>query len=229
MWHNIKYGNLDATDEEVIAAAKMARIHDSIVSMPAGYDTIVGERGLKLSGGEKQRVAIARAMLKNSPILICDEATSALDSDTERSIMESLRQLAENRTSILIAHRLSTIRHADGGWARVLSTCPSLFLSPVCWSLVVGRWPLVVGAVACCMLLVARCFLFVVCCLLLSEIIVLNQGHVAERGTHDDLVAADGLYATMWRKQSEQAREVVPLVDDDDDDDAAEEKNTTGA
>lgn len=97
----------------MIEAAKRAHVHDAILRMPSGYDTIVGERGLKLSGGEKQRVAIARAILKNAPILICDEATSSLDSRTEASIMKDLRSIASSKTSIFIAHRLSTIRDAD--------------------------------------------------------------------------------------------------------------------
>jgi ATP-binding cassette subfamily B protein len=94
-------------------AAKAAHIHDTIMSMPDQYDTVVGERGLKLSGGEKQRVAIARAILKDAPILICDEATSSLDSGTEKEITDSLRELAVDRTTIIIAHRLSTVKHAD--------------------------------------------------------------------------------------------------------------------
>jgi len=113
IFHNIQYGNLDATEEEVYEAAKLAKIHDSIMSMPNGYQTRVGERGLKLSGGEKQRVSIARAILKDAPILLCDEATSALDSPTEVEIMASLKALAKNRTTILIAHRLTTIQDAD--------------------------------------------------------------------------------------------------------------------
>ena len=106
IYHNIAYGNLDATRDEVIEAAKTAELHSSIENWPQGYDTQVGERGLKLSGGEKQRVAIARAILKNSPILIFDEATSSLDSITENSIMNALDRATKGRTSILIAHRL---------------------------------------------------------------------------------------------------------------------------
>ena len=111
--HNIKYGNLSASDEAVIEAAKMAELHSSILHWPSGYQTQVGERGLKLSGGEKQRVAIARAILKNTPILIFDEATSSLDSITERGIMQALEQATCGRTSIIIAHRLSTVTHCD--------------------------------------------------------------------------------------------------------------------
>merc|ERR1719322_1558568 len=113
IYHNIAYGNLDATRDEVIEAAKTAELHSSIENWPQGYDTQVGERGLKLSGGEKQRVAIARAILKNSPILIFDEATSSLDSITENSIMNALDRATKGRTSILIAHRLSTVVNCD--------------------------------------------------------------------------------------------------------------------
>ncbi|MGM0583133.1 MAG: ABCB family ABC transporter ATP-binding protein/permease [Pseudomonadota bacterium] len=113
LYYNIAYGRPEATREEVEAAAKAARIHDFIARLPEGYQTVVGERGLKLSGGEKQRVAIARAMLKNPPILILDEATSALDTDTEREIQDSLKRLARNRTVLVIAHRLSTVVDAD--------------------------------------------------------------------------------------------------------------------
>ncbi len=110
---NIAYGDLDATDEEVIAAAQKAHLEDFIASLPDGYETQIGERGLKLSGGQKQRLAIARMFLKNPPILILDEATSALDTETERIIQQSLNELAENRTTLVIAHRLATIRDAD--------------------------------------------------------------------------------------------------------------------
>ena len=111
--YNIQYGNLSATWEEVVDAAKQAKIHDTIMSFPDGYDTIVGERGLKLSGGEKQRVAIARAILKDAPILLCDEPTSSLDSQTEMDIMNNIKQLGQERTTIIIAHRLSTIQDCD--------------------------------------------------------------------------------------------------------------------
>jgi ATP-binding cassette subfamily B protein len=111
--YNIHYGRTSATEAEVEAAARAAHIHDFIMSLPQGYATTVGERGLKLSGGEKQRVAIARAILKNPRILIFDEATSALDSETERSIQEELSRIAQGRTTLVIAHRLSTIMDAD--------------------------------------------------------------------------------------------------------------------
>ncbi|MGV6839208.1 MAG: ABCB family ABC transporter ATP-binding protein/permease [Planktomarina sp.] len=113
VYYNIAYGRADATRADVEAAAKAAQIHDFIVSLPDGYDTVVGERGLKLSGGEKQRVGIARTLLKNPPILLLDEATSALDTETEHGILESLIAMGEGRTVITIAHRLSTIVHAD--------------------------------------------------------------------------------------------------------------------
>ena len=111
--YNIAYGKLDATDEEIEAAAKAANAHKFISKMPQGYNTLIGERGMKLSGGEKQRIAIARAMLKNPPILILDEATSALDSESEKLVQEAIETLMKNRTVILIAHRLSTVKNAD--------------------------------------------------------------------------------------------------------------------
>jgi ABC-type transport system involved in Fe-S cluster assembly fused permease/ATPase subunit len=117
IYYNIHYGNLEATHEQVMEAARKAHLHDTIMQFPNQYDTIVGERGLKLSGGEKQRVAIARAILKpNAPILLCDEPTSSLDSQTEWDIMENLKQAAEGRTTLLIAHRLSTIQDCDEIW-----------------------------------------------------------------------------------------------------------------
>ncbi|GIX09895.1 ABC transporter ATP-binding protein/permease [Elioraea sp.] len=148
--YNIRYGRPDATDAEVEEAAKLARIHDFIVSTPDGYETRVGERGLKLSGGEKQRVAIARTILKNPPILVFDEATSALDTRTEREIQANLKELARDRTTLVIAHRLSTVMDAD-------------------------------------------------------EILVLDHGRIVERGTHAALLARDGIYAEMWRRQAELA------------------------
>ena len=111
--YNIAYGRPGAAHEEIIAAAKAAYIHDFIVSLPDGYDTTVGERGLKLSGGEKQRVAIARTLLKNPAILVFDEATSALDSQAEQAIQLQLKEIARNRTTLVIAHRLSTVADAD--------------------------------------------------------------------------------------------------------------------
>jgi len=111
--YNIAYGNPEASQEEVIQAAKSAHIHEFVQSLPDGYDTLVGERGLKLSGGEKQRVAIARTILKNPPILVFDEATSALDSKTEKSIQKELQSIAVNHTTLVIAHRLSTVMDAD--------------------------------------------------------------------------------------------------------------------
>ena len=113
IFYNIQYGRPSASREEVIAAARAAHIHDFIESLPEQYNTRVGERGLKLSGGEKQRVAIARALLKNPPILIFDEATSALDSQTEKAIQTELEQVAVGRTTLIIAHRLSTVMNAD--------------------------------------------------------------------------------------------------------------------
>ena len=144
--YNIAYGRPGATREEVEAAARAARIHDFIVSTPGGYDTTVGERGLKLSGGEKQRVAIARTLLKNPPILIFDEATSALDSANERAIQAELTSVAQDKTTLVVAHRLSTVVDAH-------------------------------------------------------EILVMEQGHIVERGTHVRLLAQGGRYARMWALQ----------------------------
>ncbi len=160
--YNIRYGRWDATDAEVEEAAQMAQIDGFIKMSPKGYETEVGERGLKLSGGEKQRVAIARTVLKAPPILLLDEATSALDSHTEQEIQDALEKVSRNRTSLVIAHRLSTIVGAD-------------------------------------------------------EIIVLDQGRIAERGTHTQLLAANGLYASMWNRQREaqEARERLALISDE--------------
>ncbi|SEP17664.1 ATP-binding cassette, subfamily B [Rhodospirillales bacterium URHD0017] len=152
IYYNICYGRPGATREEVEQAARLARIHDFIMALPQGYESAVGERGLKLSGGEKQRVAIARTILKNPSILLFDEATSALDTRTEQEIQRSLEEVSRGRTTVVIAHRLSTIINAD-------------------------------------------------------EIIVLDRGRVAERGRHGELLARDGLYADMWRRQQEAARE----------------------
>ena len=116
VYDNIVYGKPGASKEEVIAAAKMAGAHDFISALPDGYDTFVGERGVKLSGGQKQRISIARVFLKNPPILILDEATSALDNESERLVQQSLEKLAKGRTVFTIAHRLTTIRGADTIW-----------------------------------------------------------------------------------------------------------------
>lgn len=110
---NIQYGSFNTTDEEIQEAAKLAEAHDFVMSLPQGYDTIVGERGMKLSGGQRQRISLARALLKDTPILILDEATSAVDNETESAIQRSLLRVSKNKTTIIIAHRLSTIRHAD--------------------------------------------------------------------------------------------------------------------
>uniref|UniRef100_A0A3Q2PEH1 Iron-sulfur clusters transporter ABCB7, mitochondrial n=1 Tax=Fundulus heteroclitus TaxID=8078 RepID=A0A3Q2PEH1_FUNHE len=148
IFYNLQYGNINATAEEVYQVARLAGLHDAILRMPHGYDTQVGERGLKLSGGEKQRVAIARAVLKNPPILLYDEATSSLDSITEENILSSMKEMVKDRTSLFIAHRLSTIVDAD-------------------------------------------------------EILVLDQGKVAERGSHHALLATPGsLYADLWNAQN---------------------------
>ena len=158
IYYNICYGRPDCTREQVEEAARLARIHDFIMGLPQGYDSMVGERGLKLSGGEKQRVAIARTILKNPRILLFDEATSALDTRTEQEIQRSLEEVSRGRTTLMIAHRLSTIVNAD-------------------------------------------------------EIIVLDRGRVAERGRHAELLASDGLYADMWRRQQEAAAEAEREVD----------------
>jgi ABC-type multidrug transport system fused ATPase/permease subunit len=111
--YNIHYGDWTAPWEDVVDAAKRAKIHDTVMSFPDGYDTIVGERGLKLSGGEKQRVSIARAILKKAPILLCDEPTSSLDTRTEQDIMNNIKDVGQDRTTVIIAHRLSTIQDCD--------------------------------------------------------------------------------------------------------------------
>ncbi len=154
--YNIHYGRPSATPEEVIDAARAAHIHDFIESLPDKYETRVGERGLKLSGGEKQRVAIARAILKHPSILVFDEATSALDSETEKGIQAELVRIARGRTTLVIAHRLSTVMDAD-------------------------------------------------------QILVLDGGRIVERGTHRELLLAEGVYAQMWalQQQEEQDRELA--------------------
>ena len=146
--YNIGYARPDATQDEIVEAAQMAQIHDFVMSLPKQYDTLVGERGLKLSGGEKQRVAIARTILKDPPILILDEATSALDSVTEQGIQQALRNVAKSRTTLVIAHRLSTVIDAD-------------------------------------------------------RILVMEDGHIIEQGTHGDLLAKAGAYAELWQRQQE--------------------------
>ena len=110
---NIRYGKLDANREEIIEAAKKANAHDFIIELPHGYDTDIGQRGVKLSGGQKQRLSIARVFLKNPPVIIFDEATSALDNESERAVQDSLEKLTANRTTLVIAHRLSTVRNAQ--------------------------------------------------------------------------------------------------------------------
>jgi ATP-binding cassette subfamily B protein len=110
---NLRFAKPSATDSELEAAARAAQIHDKIVELPDGYETVVGERGFRFSGGEKQRIAIARTVLRNPPVLVLDEATSALDTETERAVQEALDELSAGRTTIAIAHRLSTVRHAD--------------------------------------------------------------------------------------------------------------------
>jgi ATP-binding cassette, subfamily B, bacterial len=144
---NILYGKLEATEEELLAASCAANCHEFISRLPQGYDSRVGERGVKLSVGEKQRVSIARALLKNAPILILDEATASVDTATERLIQEALQRLMTNRTSFVIAHRLSTIRNAN-------------------------------------------------------QILVMRQGEIIERGTHEELLGCGGLYAKLARIQN---------------------------
>jgi len=159
--YNIRYGRPEATDDEVKAAAGLAQIHEFIAKLPDGYETQVGERGLKLSGGEKQRVAIARTILKNPAILLLDEATSALDSRTEQEIQTAFEKISEGRTTLVIAHRLSTVVKAD-------------------------------------------------------EILVMDDGRIIERGTHDALIAMDGTYSAMWQRQrevSEVEEKLVELVE----------------
>ncbi|MFE7564738.1 ABC transporter ATP-binding protein [Kitasatospora sp. NPDC057500] len=144
---NLRFAKPDATDAELVAAARAARIHDTVAALPDGYDTLVGERGYRFSGGEKQRLALARTILRNPPVLILDEATSALDNSTERAVQEAIDALAAGRTTITVAHRLSTVRAAD-------------------------------------------------------QIAVLERGEVAELGTHDELLAADGRYAALLRREA---------------------------
>jgi ATP-binding cassette subfamily B protein len=145
---NLRFARPEASDEEVEEAARAAQIHELIASLPDGYDTVVGERGYRFSGGEKQRMAIARTVLRNPPILVLDEATSALDTQTERLVQEALERLAEGRTTIAIAHRLSTVRDAE-------------------------------------------------------QIVVLDRGHVAETGTHEELLATGGRYSTLVARDAD--------------------------
>ena len=159
IYYNILYGRPGAATPEVESAARLARIHDFITELPDGYKSNVGERGLKLSGGEKQRVAIARTILKSPAILLFDEATSALDTHTEKEIQESLREVSSNRTTLQIAHRLSTVIDAD-------------------------------------------------------EILVLEAGQISERGRHMELLARNGAYAAMWRKQHETSKQEDVLEDE---------------
>ncbi len=158
--YNIAYGHPGATHDEIVAAARLAQVHDFVSALPEGYATPVGERGLKLSGGEKQRVAIARAILKNPRILIFDEATSALDSRSEKLIQAELEEISADRTTLTIAHRLSTIVDAD-------------------------------------------------------QILVLERGRITERGTHGELLAADGSYARMWALQQQESRESAGVAEGD--------------
>ena len=161
LMYNLKYANQSASDEDVFRACKAASIHDKILGFPDGYETKVGERGLRLSGGEKQRVAIARTILKDPRIILLDEATAALDTETEQHIQMALSRLSEGRTMLVIAHRLSTITLAD-------------------------------------------------------QIVVLHEGQVAESGTHDELLALKGRYASMWRKQirAQKAAEEAQVLHD---------------
>jgi ATP-binding cassette subfamily B protein len=144
--NNIRIGRASATMEDVIAAARAAQCHEFIMKLPQGYDSMIGEGGATLSGGEKQRLSIARAILKNAPIVLLDEATASLDPENEALIQRGFQALVRSKTLVVIAHRLSTIRHAD-------------------------------------------------------QILVIDTGRIVERGKHDDLIAAGGLYTKLWCEQ----------------------------
>lgn len=158
--YNIQYGRVSAPDGDVVAAARSADVHERILNFPKQYETEVGERGLRLSGGEKQRVAIARTILKAPVIVLLDEATSALDTKTERNIQAALGKVCSDRTTLIVAHRLSTVIHAD-------------------------------------------------------EICVLKDGEIAERGTHQDLLKLDAIYADMWNQQLQSGDEPVKPVEEE--------------
>ena len=143
---NIRFAKPDATQEEVEAVAKMTAIHDDILGFPEGYDTLVGERGVSLSGGQKQRISIARALILNPELLILDDALSAVDAKTEEQILTNLKQMRQDRTTVITAHRLSSVMHSE-------------------------------------------------------EIVVIEEGHIAERGTHHELVTQHGWYAKMYEQQ----------------------------
>ena len=153
IFYNIAYGKQNATIEDVEQVAKLVNMHKFILALPNGYNTSVGERGLKLSGGEKQRIGMARTLLKNPPVIILDEATSALDTLTEKEVQNNFLDYGSKKTTIIIAHRLSTISNAD-------------------------------------------------------EIIVLNDGCILEKGTHQELINLNGTYASMWYKQSQENQKV---------------------